>query len=71
MPRSRYRSLYLDTAPGCAPSQEKKRRSGRQVEAGLDRFREVGVCGDESESKREEDESAEEASLGGKGGEEG
>lgn len=59
MPRSRYRSLYLATAPGWAPSQQKKTRRGRAVES---------VCEDVHESNGETEDSAEEGSLKGEAG---
>lgn len=59
MPRSRYKSLYLATAPGWAPSQQKKTRRGREVES---------VCEDVHKSNGETEGSAEERSLTGKAG---
>lgn len=52
MPRSKYRSLYLATAPGWAPSQEKNSIRGREGDS--DWFwEEADVCEGESESLTE------------------
>lgn len=51
----------MATGPGWAPSQEKKRRRGREVDAKSDWFwEEAGGCEGESESNGEEEGLAEE-----------